>query len=127
MPMDAGFPDKSDFESGQLREHNARWDFHRDPNTSGHNVGEDFKVPEGSVIVDYVTAETSRHNTKGEPVIHLVYQNRGPLRIPTGVRVGIRLTPDDWPGGSGASFTGNIHMTVVSESDWMVEFLKLTD
>ncbi|OAZ43355.1 hypothetical protein [Paenibacillus polymyxa] len=124
MSMIAGFPDSPDFEPGQLRDADARWSFHRDANTSGKNVGQDFMVPEGSVIVDFETHETSRFNTKGEPDIRLVFEDRGPVRIPNGVHVGIRLTPDDYPGGAGAGFTGDIKMKVVSEADWFTEFLN---
>ncbi|OPA14908.1 hypothetical protein BHL21_18735 [Bacillus cereus] len=123
MRMHPGFPDSTDFEPSSVQEVTKRWEFHRDPGSGGKNVGEDFKVPEGSVVVDYETHETSRHNTKGEPHIDLVFENSGPLRIPVGVHIGIRLTPEHI-GGAGSGFTGNINMKIVSKADWYEEFLN---
>lgn len=117
MAMIPGFPDSSDFDSDKVKTYSAKWAFHRDPGLDGKNVGEDFLTPEGSVIVDFETNETSRYNTKGNPDIRIVFEDRGRLRIPKGVHVGIRLTPGNILEG-GAGFTGDINMKIVSERDW---------
>lgn len=119
-----GFPDSADFDTSKLHEASARWEFKRDAGSGGQNYGQDFMVPEGTVLVDFEIHETSRRNTKDEPDIRPVFENRGPLRLPNGVHVGIRLEPDDFPGGAGAGFTGDIKMKVVTEIDWMNEALS---
>jgi hypothetical protein len=95
MAMPPGYPDPADFQPGQIQEHRARWEFHRDADRGGQNVGQDFLAPEGSMVVDFETHETSRHNTRGAPAIRLTTVSSGPLNLPRGVHVGIRLTPGD--------------------------------
>ncbi|MBB6021397.1 hypothetical protein HNR77_002492 [Paenibacillus sp. JGP012] len=113
-----GFPDGADFDASKKHEFTARWEFHRDAMRGGQNYGEDFKAPDGTVVVDFETHTTSDHNTKGAPDIRPYIEDRGMYRVPRGVHVGHRLTPDDLPGGAGAGFTGDIKMTVVNEVDW---------
>ncbi|MEK3837359.1 MULTISPECIES: hypothetical protein [unclassified Paenibacillus] len=112
-----GFPDKSDFDQSKLHEATASWDFHRDPGTGGKNYGEDLKAPNGTVVVDFNTHIDADHNTKGGADIHAYIEDNGMYRIPRGVHVGHRLTPGSI-GGPGASYKGEITMTVVSDADW---------
>ncbi|PFS40746.1 hypothetical protein COK65_18485 [Bacillus thuringiensis] len=113
-----GFPKSAAFDPSRVGVFSARWEFKRKAGQEGKNVGENFLVPSGSVVVGVETHETSNHNTKGGPVIHLVFEEKGLLRIPIGLRVGIRLTPDGYWGGAGASYTGNIKLEIVTLPEW---------
>jgi hypothetical protein len=124
MAMPPGYPDPADFQPGQIQEHRPRWEFHRDADRGGQNVGQDFFAPEGSMVVDFETHETSRHNTRGAPDIRLATVSSRPLNLPRGVHGGIRRTPDDFPTGAGASFTGDVVMKIVSQGDWFARFLQ---
>ncbi|MDX5576633.1 hypothetical protein PV779_50805 [Streptomyces sp. ID01-9D] len=121
--MIQGFPDSTKFDPSRVKEVSVSWNFHRDAMRGGENEGEDFKVSDGLVLVDFDTHETSNHNTKGDPAFDVLFENRGPVRVPKGVRVGIRLTPQDFPGGAGASFTGELKMKTVTEPDWYAKAL----
>src|SRR5262245_52354624 len=112
-------PTQADFSGEDLQIVSVDWSFDRAPNTGGANVGQDYSVPSGRVIVGWEARETSCIRCQGsERDVRLSFESRGPLRLPVAVHVGVRFKEELNPAGSGASYTGTITMVSVPFEKW---------
>lgn len=118
VAMPSGFPVASDFDGGLINEHAHAFDFERPAGAGGENYGKDSNVPKGRMIVGYRIHERSERHTKGRRDLKLNFDSRNQYRVPVGVHIGHRLTPDKSPTGEGAAYKGTIYTLTVPEADW---------
>lgn len=117
--MPENLPVVDDFPGSVLDTHSVDWEFKRSPGTGGANVGKDFPVPTGRVIVEWSARETSCIRCHSGRDVKLVLRPQGPFSVPLAVHVGTRFEKDLNPFGSGASYTGTITMTSVPFEEWI--------
>lgn len=122
--MPDNMPVVDDFPGTVLDTHSVDWDFDRSPGTGGANVGGDFPVPPGRVIVEWSARETSCIRCEGGRDVRLVLNTQGPFSVPAAVHVGTRFKKNLNPTGPGASYTGTITMTSVPFDQWIKVVLE---
>lgn len=121
--MGSCHPTKNDFDGAQIETTPGRWEMKRSPNTGGANKGEDILVPDDRVVVQWEFNQTACNERCTGPVQQLHFQDRGPLRIPDGVRVGVRWKEDLNPAGPGGIYSGNVTMLHVPFKAWKKVFV----
>jgi hypothetical protein len=109
-------PNKDKFQGGDLDVHTFRWEFEIKHGNHGDNKADDFKVPEGRVLVGWNANVTSCIGCSGQ-VYQLVMKRTGTRTFPIGIRPGSRLEPGDITGPK-ASYTGDLTLISVPRPVW---------
>lgn len=122
--MGSCHPVKNDFNGPQIEASPpGRWEMTRPRNTGGTNEGYDILAPLNRVVVQWEVNVSSCNERCTGPVQMLHFQDRGPLHIPDGVRVGVRWKEDLNLAGPGGIYSGNVTMLTVSFADWKRVFV----
>jgi hypothetical protein len=115
------YPKISDFQGADLQILTAPWALQRGSNSPGSNDATNIEVPAGRVVVDWRAEERSCIRCEGPHLKFVLFDESGPIRIPQGVRVGVRFKKG-WIGGPGASYTGSVTIIHVARDKWSAVF-----